>query len=385
MLSCQADAFSLPSDLHYLNCAYMSPLSKKVEEAGIKGVQSKRNPSLIAPEDFFETPLAVKQLFADLIGSSSPDQISLLPSVSYGVAIAANNLEAKRGQNVVLLHEQFPSNLYTWRRLADEQNLELRTILPPYTRVERSRGWNESILEAIDSDTLAVALPIVHWTDGTLFDLESIGSRARDFGAALVIDGTQSIGALPFDVERIRPDALIVASYKWLLGPYSCGLAWWGDRFAHGTPLEESWMNRIGSEDFASLVDFEARYHKGSVRYDVGEKSNFALLPMLKAALEQVLEWTPEGIQEYDRKLLSPWTDTILDLGFQLEDEAYRGSHLVGIRMPPGLEVATISEVLRTKNIFVSVRGDAIRISPNVYNDMNDMVAFVDALKGAVH
>lgn len=385
MLTCQADAFSLPPDLHYLNCAYMSPLSKKVEEAGIKGVQSKRNPSLIEPEDFFKTPLAVKQLFADLIGSSRPDRISLLPSVSYGIAIAANNLEAKRGQNVVLLHEQFPSNLYTWRRLADEQSLEIRTILPPDTGADRSRGWNESILEAIDSRTLAVALPIVHWTDGTLFDLESIGSRARDLGAALVIDGTQSIGALPFDVERIQPDALIVASYKWLLGPYSCGLAWWGDRFAHGTPLEESWLNRLGSEDFTSLVDFEPRYHEGSVRYDVGEKSNFALLPMLKAALEQVLEWTPEGIQEYDRKLLSPWTDTILDLGFQLEDEANRGSHLVGIRMPPGLEVATISEVLRAKNIFVSVRGDAIRISPNVYNDMNDMVAFVDALKGAVH
>jgi selenocysteine lyase/cysteine desulfurase len=385
MLTCQADAFSLPSDLHYLNCAYMSPLSKKVEEAGIKGVQSKRNPSLIVPEDFFKTPLAVKRLFADLIGSSSPDRISLLPSVSYGVAIAANNLDARRGQNIVLLHEQFPSNLYTWRRLADEQNLELRTILPHDTRVDRSKGWNESILEAIDSDTLAVALPIVHWTDGTLFDLESIGSRARDFGAALVIDGTQSIGALPFDVARIKPDALIVASYKWLLGPYSCGLAWWGDRFAHGTPLEESWLNRLGSEDFASLVEFEPQYHKGSVRYDVGEKSNFALLPMLEAALEQVLEWTPEGIQEYDRKLLSPWTDTIRDLGFQLEDEADRGSHLVGIRMPPGLEVATISEVMRAKKIFVSVRGDAIRISPNVYNDMNDMVAFVDALKGAVH
>ncbi len=363
----------------------MSPLSKKVEEAGIKGVQSKRNPALITPEDFFETPQTVKQLFADLIGSASPDRISLLPSVSYGVAIAANNLEARRGQNVVLLHEQFPSNLYTWRRLADEQDLELRTILPSDTRTDRSRGWNESILEAIDSDTLAVALPIVHWTDGTLFDLESIGSRARKNGAALIVDGTQSIGALPFDVERIQPDALIVASYKWLLGPYSCGLAWWGDRFAHGTPLEESWLNRLGSEDFAGLVDVEARYHEGSVRYDVGEKSNFALLPMLEAALEQVLEWTPEGIQEYDRKLLAPWTDTILDLGFQLADDANRGSHLVGIRMPPGLEVATINEVLRDKNIFVSIRGDAIRISPNVYNDMNDMVAFVDALKGAVH
>jgi len=131
MLSCQKSEFQLPSDVHYLNCAYMSPLSVRVEAAGMEAIRAKRDPSRIKPADFFATPSRVKDLFARLIQSESSASISLLPSVSYGIAIAARNLDVRRGQNIVLLHEQFPSNLYTWRRLAEEKELDLRTIQPP--------------------------------------------------------------------------------------------------------------------------------------------------------------------------------------------------------------------------------------------------------------
>jgi selenocysteine lyase/cysteine desulfurase len=108
-----------------------------------------------------------------------------------------------------------------------------------------------------------------------------------------VVDGTQSVGALPFDVRRVRPDALIVASYKWMMGPYSLGLAYYGERFDGGVPLEETWMGRKGSEDFSALVDYVDDYQPGALRYDVGERSNFALMPMLTAALELLLAWKP--------------------------------------------------------------------------------------------
>jgi selenocysteine lyase/cysteine desulfurase len=381
MLTCQSDSFSLDPAVHYLNCAYMSPLPLRVEEAGIRAIRAKRNPALIQQSDFFSGPQSVKRLFAQLIGAENASSISLLPSVSYGIATAAKNVPVRKGQNIVLLHEQFPSNVYTWQRVASDARVAIRTVKLPSSGTNRSRAWTDAILEQIDSDTAVVAMPIVHWTDGTLFDVAAIGRKAHKFGAALILDGTQSVGALPFDVQEVRPDALIVGGYKWLMGPYSCGLAYWGDRFANGVPLEENWINRLGSENFAGLVDYQAGYELGATRFDVGEKSNFALLPMLNEALCMLLEWGPQNIQNYLSNLLQPWEDSSRNLGFQLGPSSSRGSHLFGLHLPPNLDVERVKNALISKSVSVSVRGKAIRVAPHVYNTSEDMQALVDALE----
>ena len=225
-----------------------------------------------------------------------------------------------------------------------------------------------------------VALPQVHWTDGTLFDLERVSTRARECEALLVVDGTQSVGALPFDVERIRPDALVCAGYKWLLGPYSTGLAYFGPVFDHGTPIEENWIARRGSEAFADLVRYRDEYQPAAIRYDVGERSNFTLLPMLVAALELVLEWTVPAIQDYCRTLTRDLTRTLRERGYWIEDDRRRGGHLVGIRVRDSVDTARLAERLRTRQVTVSLRGDAIRVAPHLYNDAADTEALLDAL-----
>ena len=149
---------SLPDDLHYLNCAYMSPLLRSVEEAGIEGVRRKRDPSLIAPEMFYDESDELRRLFARLVGLGDPERVAILPSVSYGIAVAARNARVERGQNVVVLDEQFPSNVYSWMRLCRERDAELRRVGPPETREGRAAVWNERLLEAIDTATAVVAV-----------------------------------------------------------------------------------------------------------------------------------------------------------------------------------------------------------------------------------
>ncbi len=378
-LPCQREAFSLPPDLHYLNCAYMSPLPRAVEEAGIRGMRRKRNPAAISPADFFTDCDALRELFADLVNAPSPRDVAILPSVSYGVAVAARNLPLEPGQNIVLTHEQFPGNVYAWRRRARETGAELRVVEPP-PGPARGRGWNERLLEAIDASTGVVTLGHVHWTDGTLFDLEAVAARAREVGAALVVDGTQSVGALPFDVERIRPDALICAGYKWLLGPYSVGLGYFGPRLVDGVPLEETWIARRGSDDFRRLVDYQDEYAGGAVRFDVGERSNFILVPMLRAALELLRAWGPDRIQAYCLRLMEPVVAEAREMGFQVEEE-WRAGHIFGIRMPAGVDLLGVREVLARHGVSASLRGTALRVSPNVYNDEADAGALLSVLR----
>lgn len=379
MISCQKALFSVPEEVRYLNCAFMSPMAKVVEDAGLAGMRQKRNPSATRPADFFADSDRVRDLFGRLIGAAARS-IAIIPSVSYGIATIANNLEIAGGSNIVLLEEQFPSNVYIWRRIATESGAHIRTVGADLASGNRSAAWNARILETIDAQTAVVALPHVHWTDGTRFDLEAISDRARAVGAALVVDGTQSVGALPFDVGSIRPDALICAGYKWLLGPYSIGVAYFDPRHHEGVPLEENWIARRHSEEFSRLVAYEDDYQPGAVRYDVGERSNFVLVPMMAAALELVLEWGPENIQEYCGRLTRELLEGAQELGYQIEGEDGRAAHLFGIRMPEAVEAEQLRSELDHRNVSVSIRGSAVRISPHVYNDEQDVAALLDAL-----
>ena len=382
-LDCRAEAFSLPDDLHYLNCAYMSPLARAVEEAGLEGFRRLRNPTRIEPSDFFEESDELRRAFAELVRADEPGRVAIVPSVSYGVAVAARNLEVEAGQNLVMAEDQFPSNVYAWRRLADDRGLEVRTVGPGDADGGAGRGerWNARLLEAVDGATAAVALPHVHWTDGTRFDLEAVGRRCREVGAALVVDGTQSVGALPFDAGSVRPDALICAGYKWMLGPYSIGAAWLGPRFDDAVPLEETWLGRKGSEDFGGLVDYEEEYQPGAARHDMGERSNPVTVPMQTAGLRLLLDWGVARVQEYCRRLTRPLTREASALGMSVEDEEWRASHLFGLRLPEEARPEELAAHLKREDVVVSVRGDALRVSPHLYNDADDVEALLAVLR----
>lgn len=382
-LECQRGAFSLPEGVHYLNCAYMGPLPRAAEQAGIDGLRMKVVPTGISPDDFFRPSDDLRGLFAGLVGVDDPNRVAIHPGASYGIATAARNLPVGDGQNIVVTHEQFPGNVYAWRRKAAENGAEVRTVAPP-DGPGRGRGWNERLLEAVDARTAVVAVPHVHWTDGTRFDLEALGARCRDVGAALVVDATQSVGALPFDVTAVRPDALVCAAYKWLLGPYALSLAYFSERFDDGVPLEETWIGRKDSHDFPRLVEYEDRYQPGAIRYDCAERSNFALVPVAVASLRLLTEWRPERIYDYCSRLTADLLREAGEMGFVVEDEAWRGHHLFGLRMPAGVEVTDLRAALDAHDVSASLRGSAVRLSPNVYNDADDVDALLSALRQAV-
>lgn len=403
MLDCQRHLFSLPDNIHYLNCAYMSPLLKSVEEAGINGIVKKRLPNTIGNEDFFTLPMEARALFAQLVNAPSAHDITLLPSVSYGMAIVTKNCSPKQGQNIVSVAGEFPSNVYAWKKLLTN-DVELRLVKPPTewgqvptdygvanadvlgnSPVTRGELWNERILEAIDENTALVVLCPLHWADGTFFDLEVIGDAARSVGAMFVIDGTQALGAMPFDVQHIKPDALIAASYKCMMGAYSIGCAYWGERFSQGEPLEETWIGRIGSNDFRNLVNYQNEYQHGMERYNMGEQSNFTLVPMLHAAIKQLLEWQPENVQEYCKAMTQPLIQYCAEVGIWIEESHWRAEHLFGIRIPSNLPIDILQQSLSKRNVFVSLRGDSIRVSPSVYNTQDDIAALIEALTDALN
>jgi selenocysteine lyase/cysteine desulfurase len=357
---------------------------KTVEKAGIRAVRLKRNPAEITPKSFFADSELLREQFAKLINVADPKRIAILPSVSYGISTVAKNLGIVKGQHIIVAAEQFPSNYYPWHTLCEETGAEIKIVAPEDNLKERGKKWNEKILESINSQTRAVAIAHTHWADGTKFNLEAIRKRTSEVGALLIVDGSQSVGALPFDIEKVKPDALICAGYKWMLGPYSIGLAYYSETFDGGKPLEESWINRLNSEDFTKLVNYQTQYQPGALRYDVGEHGNFTLVPMMIKALIQLNKWHVENIQTYCSSISSKAIEALREKGFWIEDDEFRGAHIIGIRILQGSDIEKIKGAFIKNKIYVSFRGDAIRVSPNVYNDEKDLKKLAKVLTAQI-
>jgi selenocysteine lyase/cysteine desulfurase len=369
----QRGQFEIPGEISYLNCAYMSPQLRSAREAGERAVGRKSRPWEIAPPDFFEDAEESRALFARLVGGE-PDGVALVPSVSYGIAVAAANVPVREGQRILILEDQFPSNVYAWRELAKRSGAKLVTVTRP-----TDHDWTSAVLERLDENTAVTALPNCHWTDGSLLDLPRVGERAREVGAALVVDAIQSLGAHPFDVREVRPDFLVASAYKWLLGPYGVGFLYAGEGWREGEPIEHNWINRRGSEDFSGLVSYEDAFQPGARRYDVGERANFALLPIANEALRRILDWGVENVSETIGGLTDLIEEEARERGIEAVPKESRARHMIGLKLgsaAPG----NLAARLAAQGVYVSVRGESVRVSPHLYNTERDVERLFAAL-----
>lgn len=371
----QRGRFGIPDGVAYLNCAYLSPLTAGVREVGRSTVDQKARPWEITPRDFFTDSERAREAFGALVGGDA-DGVAITASVSYGIALAARNLPLRRGRNVLVLEEQFPSNVYEWRAATDAAGGAVVTVPRP-----DDHDWTAAVLQRIDESVGIVALPNCHWTDGTLIDLVKVGEAARSAGAALVVDVIQSLGARPFDVSAVRPDWVVCACHKWLLGPFSLGLSWVAPQWREGEPIERNWITRAGAEDFTGLALYTDNFAPGARRYDMGGRSNFVNVATAVAAMEEILGWGVEEIESYAGELTDEAAAGAEGLGWHVAPRDRRARHIVGLRRAGGIPEGLPAR-LKEANVHVSVRGSSIRVSPHVYNTSADVARLLEVLGG---
>jgi selenocysteine lyase/cysteine desulfurase len=369
----QRHLFDIPEGVAYFNTATMGPMTKASVEAGQKGLARKLHPWTIPDTEFFADTERLRPLLAELIGADT-DGIAFSPSVSYSLATAARNLPLSKDQEILVLEDQFPSNVYTWRELAKDTGATIRTV-----GAHGNETLSDALLGAIGPQTGIVACANVRWTDGAIMDLVAIGKRCREVGAALVLDLTQSCGALAFDVKDVQPDFVAVAAYKWLLSPYATGFLYVAPQHRSGKPLEQNWITREGSSNFARLIDYTDNYGPGAQRFDMGERSNFALLPAFEAAVRTVLGWGVVNIQETLGARNAALADALAGIGLDCPPESVRGAHYLCPLLPEHVP-ADLTAWLKEDGIFVSRRGDRLRITQHLFTSDGDVEHFIARL-----
>ena len=357
--------FDMPRDVHYLNCAYMAPLAREVSAAFADGAAYKSRPWTYSPADFFSYAETFRVRAATVAGADA-DCIAVVPSVSYGMAIAARNLPLRTGQQIIVLADQFPSNLYVWRERAAETGAQIITV-----QRDQNAAWTDAVLAAIGNDTAIVAVPNCHWADGGMVDLVKVGKACRAAGAALVLDLTQSLGALPFDIKDVQPDFMVAACYKWLMGPYSIGMLYAAPKYHDGQPIEQGWINRAGSENFSKLVEYRDDFQPGARRFDMGERANTPALMGATAAINMLLNWGVDAIAETLAAKTLAIASAAQAIGLSASPLDIRAPHFLALGFP-GEVPAGLTDRLAAENVFVSLRGRSLRVTPHVYNEDAD-------------
>ena len=377
MLPSQRPLFEIPREIAYLNNASYTPLPRIVREAGEGGVAAKSTPWTMDAGAIAHRAEAVRAAAASFIGATA-DDIAIVPSVAYGIATAAANLPIPAGTRILLAHGEFPSQSLEWARQAGLRGATLDIVPRP-----ADGDWTRAMLARIEHPGLPpvalAALTPLHWTDGTLIDLPRLAPALRAQRAAIVVDATQAAGIVQLEVAELGADFLVFPTYKWLLGPYTLAFLYAAPGRQGGAPLERHGSNHVGgSEPFVGLLP---PLVPSARRFDMGERLNPVSLPMALAGMELLRSWGREAVVDRLRWLSDLLAAEAERAGWSAAPVALRAPHMLGLRPPPGVDVAAALASLASCGVTVAERGGVMRLGVHAFNDEGDVERFSDALR----
>jgi selenocysteine lyase/cysteine desulfurase len=378
MLPCQRALFDIPREVCFFNAATYSPLPIAVQEAGRAAVARKGQPWKL-PADFQPQQYErARKAAAALIGADSVD-VSLIPSVGYGVSTAGKVLTIPRGSRVLVLQDDHTSPVLEWMSRAEAGGFTVETVKQP-----ADGDWTAAVMAAIDrsgAEPLAlVSISSVHWSDGGALDMARIATAAKAKGAALLVDATHDVGIRHIDVKTLDPDFLIFPTYKWVLGPYGRAFMYVARRHQHGVPLEQTAPARkaVSAEDTVYFRDIS--YAEGARRYDMGERDHFISMEMAAIGMEMMAGWGDAPIRARLAMLTDKLADGLANTGVQVMDRKLRAPHVLSLYFPKGM-ATDLPKKLAAENVYAAPRLGRLRISPHVYNDEQDVERFVEVFR----
>ena len=362
-----ADQFPVRDNLLYLNHAAVAPLPRVTADA----LKHLADDSLMWGSLHYAEWLAVydglRAAAAKLVNGDA-SEIALMKNTSEGIATIAMGLDWKPGDRMVGFKEEFPANLYPWKRL-EAKGVEV-TWLSVYDSLDR-------IDEACRGARL-LSISFVQFLSGYRAPIQEIGEICRRNHCIYFVDAIQGMGAFPIDVQACRIDALAADGHKWMLGPEGCGILYINRALQDRVePVEFGWTNVAGYNDYGSR-DMALRQDAG--RYECGTLNTIGCFG-LKASIELLLE--------VGQREIAP---VIQNLGHRIAAGVQtKGYELLGTRTPetaagivsfrkPGIEAAEVVRILRQKNIIAAPRAGWIRTSPHFYISPAEIDRLIDAL-----
>ena len=367
-----------PGDATYLNFAAHAAIPRIALEAVQKSINAKVQPQLVDDVSFFHTAASLRQSLATLI-TASADEIALTTGAGAGLSAIALGLRWAEGDEVIIARGEFPAHYASWKPMEKREGIKLVVVDPSEQFVTA-----EDLIKRLTSRTRVVSVSHVRFDDGSMLDVQLLAAACRRNGTLLLLDVSQSCGAIPINAASLGADFIVCAGYKYLLSPWGTGFLW-VQRSHHDSllPGPYNWLNQ-DVQTFARLNYVDPEPAPIMSRWDAAEASslfNFNLTVM-EASLRFVLDAGVDLIWKHNQGLIQY-------LFARLPPDCRAASPLDASRrgvfgcIHAGSRGATeeLYQDLRNSRFVVALREGRIRIAPHLLNNEQDMDRLVAAIQ----
>jgi len=365
-------------DATYLNTAAHAAIPRVALRAVQTSIEANKFPHRGDDAVFFEPAKGIRTSLAMMIGAK-PEEIAITTGASTGVAAVAHLLRWKAGDEVITAKGEFPLQHATWKPMEERSGVKFKIVAP------RDRFITaDDLIAAITPRTRVVSVSHVRYDDGSLLDAARVAAACHAQGALLLLDVSQSCGAVPMDVHEIGADFLVAAGYKWLLSPYGTGFFWAKREHLNMALPGPFYWTAQGTDSFFELNFVDPKPSRDAKRWDAAEAAtyfNFNLAAMNVSA-DFVLRFGPELVLEHNRRLIERLFESLPDdcVPASPLESAQRGPYGCFTARTPE-KTAELYRKLQREKIIVSLREGKIRVSPHLFNSERDIDRLISVVR----
>ncbi len=370
--------FSLDPAHTWLNVASEGPLPKAAKKALEEAVVWKSSPHLLTVAKFQQAPLELKQSIARLIHVHHDDVI-LGNSATYGLHLLANGLPLKAGDEIILLQNDFPTDILPWL------SLESKGVIVHQLKAQHHVLTPEELKKAINRQTKLVCLPLVHSFTGFKQELTLISQLCRSHGIRCIVNLSQAAGAFEIDLNEWEVDAAVCAGYKWLLGPYGTGFCWIKKEVREKLNYAQNyWISLMDEKSLSSEGPLSLKDDHSARRYDIFGTANFFNYVPWRASIDYLLSVGLNKINEHNQRLVDQLISGLDQKKFYLVSPSAKKerSNIVVFSYQDAFQNSRLSEFLKSEGIHLALWKNRLRASPHLYNTSQDIEKLLKALEG---
>jgi selenocysteine lyase/cysteine desulfurase len=361
----------------YLNASLQGPLPLAAVREAQAALEWKKRPDRMADSVYFDLPDRIREKISRVIGARS-DEVAVTCGASAGLASVAAGIDWKPGDEVLVGRGEFPAHFSTWLRYEKAGKLRVRVVEPQGRFITA-----DDYIAQIGPRTRVVSASLVRFDNGARLDAPRVAEACRKVGAALLLDITQCAGSMRMDIRELGADMAVCSAYKWLLGPYGTGFFWIASEWIERLPLGAVYFMALeGARDFHSMPFGNLRPVPGARRWDSPETANFTNLAAFDSSLDLLQRIGVDSIARHVDSLVGEIIERLPRNRCVLaspEERAKRGPYVcVSAREPA--ETTALYEKVRAAQIHVSLRENAIRIAPYLYNTPEEISRLIEVL-----
>jgi cysteine desulfurase/selenocysteine lyase len=362
----------------WINASSIGAMPRVAQQAAQEAIRLNATPYQISEDTFQEVPKNLKSVLGQLIDAPA-NEIILGNSASHGIHLWANGIPLKKGDEVLLVKGDFPASILPWIYLR-KHGITVREIKPQESFLQPN-----DLTNAITDVSRILCATWVDSFTGYKLDAKAIGAICKEHDIMYLLNVTQGLGALSFEISNIPVDGITSTGYKWLCGPYATGFAWMKLELINNLEYNQAyWIPMQGERELDKIRDYQILTDIGAAKYDIfGTANLFNFIPWIES-VKLLLKHGISNISQHNDQLVTQFITGLDTTKYEIKSplEGKERTAIILVSHKEQRRNKDIFRLLQDENVFISYREGLLRFSPHLYNTTSDIEKALNILNG---